>query len=98
MKNKEKKKYVKSLAEENLNYFFSLLEKRFFPEYDKFYIKEIKRISQSFNIRLKREEKLKFCKKCETYLDSKTLEIRINSGSKDYICKNCGSVRKFRFK
>ncbi len=88
------------LANENINYYFKLLDNRFRPEFDNKYIQEIKKISQAFNIRLTREQKLKFCKKCNTYQTTKTREIRLNqtTKTKDYICKNCGYTRKFKYK
>lgn len=98
MKTKDKKKIQFNLANENINYFLTLLQTRFEPNFDKYYIKQIKKISQAFNIRLKKSDKLKFCKNCETYLDNKTRDIRVNSQfqSKEYICKNCGFVRRYK--
>ena len=100
MKNKERKSLQLKYARENINYFFKLLDKRFYPQYDKMYVREIKRLSEGFNIRLSREEKLKFCKRCNLYWDSKSREIRFDSDSnvKEYICKNCLYVRRFRYK
>lgn len=100
MKTKERKKVQLNFAEQNIEIFFNLLDKRFKPKFDKHYIREIKKISQSFNIRLKREEKLKFCRKCETYWNSETREIRFNSKThtKEYVCKNCGFIRRFKYK
>ena len=100
MKNKERKSLQLKYARENINYFFRLLDKRFCAEYDKMYVREIKRLSEGFNIRLSREEKLKFCKRCNLYWDSKSHEIRFDSDSnvKEYICKNCSYVRRFRYK
>jgi RNase P subunit RPR2 len=100
MKNKDRKKLQLNYAQKNIDFFFSLLEKQFNPNFDKFYIREIKKLSQSFNIRLKREEKLKFCKTCEIFWNAKTREIRLNDKTKckEYICKNCSYVRKFKYK
>lgn len=100
MKNKEKKKLQLELAKENIDFFFKLLEKRFNPDFDKQYIKEIKRLSQGFNIRLTREQKLKFCKKCEIFWNTKTRDIRLNKNNKckEYICKECGTIRRFQYK
>ena len=100
MKNKAKKNKQIECAKYNLNYFFKLLDERFYPKYDKFYIKEIKSISQSFNIRLTREQKLKFCKRCNTYQDIDTRDVRINPKTKtiNYICKICNYARRFRYK
>lgn len=100
MKNKQRKQLQLHYAKENIEHFFSLLDKRFYPKYDHLYIKEIKRLTQGFNIRLTREQKLKFCKKCHVYWDSNTREIRLNPTlkAKEHICKNCGSIRRFVYK
>lgn len=100
MNNKERKNIQKELGQKNIEHYFKLLENRFEPEYNKFYIKEICKLSEGFTIRLTREQKLKFCKKCFTYMNTKTQEIRLNSmlGAKEYICKNCGNVKRFKYK
>jgi len=100
MNNRIKKQIQKEFANKNLKIYFNLLETRFKPEYDSLYIKEILKFTRNFNIRLNREDKLKFCNKCFTYLNSKTKEIRLNSENKcvEHICKNCGNTRRFKYK
>lgn len=100
MGKKDRKKIQLALAKENMDIFFDLLEKRFRPDFDKEYIKEILRFSTGFNLRLTREQKLKFCKKCHIYWNVDSREIRFNSKTftKEYICKNCGFIRRFRYK
>lgn len=100
MNNKERKKIQKNYAKKNISFFFSLLKNRFEPSLDSFYIQEIQRFATSFNIRLSREEKLQFCKNCNCYWDNKSRQIRLNSNlkTKDYICKNCGFTRRFKYK
>jgi RNase P subunit RPR2 len=97
---KQKKNIKKELAEENIEIFKNLIKTRFYPEYDKLYIRDLKRLSQRFNIRLDRQTKLLFCKKCEIFWDSKGVKIRINSKlkTKEYICQNCGFRRRFKYK
>lgn len=100
MKIKDRKQVQKQLANHNIEHFFLLLDKRFYPKYDEKYVKEILELSKSFNIRLTREQKLKFCKKCHVHWSANTREIRLNSmlKCKEYICKNCGFVRRFPYK
>ena len=100
MNNRERKKLMKNYARKNIDFFFTLLERRFEPRCDSYYIKEILRFSTAFNIRLKREEKLKFCKKCYTYWNNENVKIRFNKKlkTKEYICKNCGYTRRFKYK
>ncbi len=99
MKTKDRKKIQRELGESNINSFFSLIERNFKPQFHTKYVEEIKKLAQSFNIRLSREEKLKFCKKCNIPWNTKTREIRLNSKTKtkNYICKNCSYVRKFKY-
>lgn len=100
MKNKQRKKIKNFYVKKNIEKYFELLQKRFEPSFDEKYIKEIINLCSSFNIRLKKEDKIKFCKKCNTYFNIQTREIRFNNltKTKDYICKNCGFTRKFPYK
>ena len=99
MKNKERKELQVDYARKNIEHFFSLLDKRFRPEMDSVYIKEILKLSEAFNIRLSRESKLKVCKKCFSYMDANSREIRFDSKNKmkEYICKKCGNVKRFGY-
>ena len=98
--NIKKKTLSLELARKNIDFFFKLLDSRFNTDFDKYYIKEIKKLSQGFNIRLSRDEKLKFCKKCDIYFDTNTRKIRFNSNlkTKEYICNNCLKIRRFILK
>lgn len=100
MKGKNKKEKQKELATSNIEKFFDLLKTNFYPNYNSKYVKQIKEISQSFNIRLTREQKQKFCKKCNNYFTIKNREIRLNSNlkTKEIICKNCSSVKRYPYK
>lgn len=101
MNNKDKKKIQNYYAKKNIDKLFNLLDSRFYKDFDSKYIDEIKKFSTSFNIRLTREQKLKFCRKCNTYLSSKenTKKIRINPklSAIEHICQNCGNIRRFKF-
>jgi RNase P subunit RPR2 len=95
-----KKKEQKKLVEKNINKLFRFIETNFYPKYNEKYIELILKLSKSFNYRLKREEKLKFCKKCKTPWNNSTRLIRLNKHNKtvEYICKNCGFKRRFKYK
>jgi RNase P subunit RPR2 len=96
-----RKKYQKNLAFDLILNYFKLLQENKFPEFEKDYTKEILKISSSFNIRLDREKKLSFCRKCFVFFRiNRTLKIRLNSKfkTKDYICLNCGNIKRFRYK
>lgn len=106
MNKKGRKKLQKNLAQEAIHSYFSILNKycksnepiNTFKEFEKKYIKEIIKLQTSFNIKLSREDKLKICKKCFTYQTPYTQLIRLNPKllTKEYICKNCGNIRRFK--
>lgn len=97
MKIKNKKNKQSEFAKENLEFYFYLLDTGFNRNFDKYYVREILRFSQAFNIRLDREEKLKFCKNCHIYWDVNSRIIRLSkNGFKEYICLNCAYKRKFK--
>lgn len=103
MNKKGRKKQQKQYAQNALTFYFNKLEEDFSSiptQYQQLYVKEIVKLQTSFNIKLKREEKLKICKQCYTFQNSTTQCIRLNPKlkTKEYICKNCGSVRRFKYK
>jgi len=65
------------------------------------YIGHATRIAKKFNIRFKKEQKLRFCRKCNTYfVPGKTVVYRANPKTKalEVKCLQCGYVRRFRYK
>jgi len=93
------KNLKRELATENINYFFQLLNKNDLKEFHKDYIKQILKLAHSFNIRLTREEKLKFCKKCfAKWPENCTIRINKNTKCVEYTCKNCGYIKRIRYK
>ncbi len=99
-KHTQKKSKKQELAKENVDFFFKLIKENFCLIYNKKYLTEILKISQRFNFRLNRKDKLKFCKKCLCVWDTKNLKIRLNPKlkTKDYICVNCGYIKRFKYK
>ncbi len=98
--NKLRKKIKINYALKNIDFFFNLIETEFYPRKNLFYIREIKRLSQGFNIRLNREQKLKFCNSCSCFWNVDTREIRLNplTCCVEYKCKNCSYIRRFKYK
>jgi len=64
-------------------------------------IKKAKKLAMSKNIKLK-ELRKKFCKKCNSFFNSKNSEIRIKKKNKIPIkiikCKNCSYVSRYKIK
>ena len=94
------------IAQERIEILFKLAQEEFdkHPERSKRYLELIDKILierysflKCFNLRLTKEQKKKFCKKCHTlWIKGKTLKIE--KGAKNqpdkYICKACGTERK----
>jgi RNase P subunit RPR2 len=101
MKNKDRKQLQVNMGKENLNFFIQLLKSRKNPEFDTQYVREIKKISQAFNIRLTREQKLLFCQKCSLFFEKNNLQkIRIDTKTftKNYTCPRCNNIKRFQIK
>lgn len=90
----------REIAKKSIDKLFFILEEGKLSDYNRKHVEEIKNIAKSFNIRLSREEKLKFCRNCNTYFKKGDKEIRLNAsnGCVEHICKNCGSVRRVKYK
>ena len=97
---KKKKQFQREQAQKSIQIYLKLIQDNTYPNYSSKYIKEIKKLSQGFRIRLNREQKLQFCKKCNTPWNSSTRNIRFNTENKtkEYICKKCGHIKKLRYK
>jgi len=87
------------IAQERIEILFKLAQEEFdkHPERSKRYLELIDKIRMRVNLRLTKEQKKKFCKKCHTlWIKGKTLKIE--KGAKNqpdkYICKACGTERK----
>lgn len=101
VKKKDVKKMKSQIAKENIDFFFNLLKSRKNKEFDAQYIREIKKLSEGFNFRLTKEQKLLFCKKCSLFFDKNNLQIiRIDSKNftKNYTCPRCNFTRRFCLK
>ena len=97
---KKRKRLQKFYAKKTIELYSTAIKEDFYSPYNSKYVKEILNFSSSFNIRLTREEKLQFCKKCFCAWDSKTRTIFFDqkTHTKNYICKMCGFTRRFKYK
>ena len=86
----------KNIAKERIDILLDLAEKEFpkHPERSKRYLQLVDKIRMKVNLRLTKEQKKRFCKKCHAcWIKGKNLEIK--KGKPDiYICKVCGAERK----
>lgn len=100
MKAKHKKELQLNYAKKNISFFLNQITTHPQSPYTKQYILEVQKLSTAFTIRLTREQKLLFCKKCLTPWNSKTRKIRLNkkNSTKKYICLNCGYLKNIPYK
>ncbi len=91
------------IAKERIKRLFYLAKLNFdkYPERGKKYVELARKIGKRYNVRLTKEEKRSFCKKCNQFLiPNKTSEIKIDSEKKLIIikCMNCGNIYRNPYK
>ena len=85
------------IAKERIDILFNLAEKELKknPERSRRYVELARKIGMRCNVRLTKEQKIKFCKKCNQLLTTKkTAKTKVNPQKKlmEIKCLNCGSV------
>lgn len=94
--------YIK-IAEERIEILFNLAEKnlKVHPERSRRYVQLARKISLRYNVRLPKEMKRKFCRKCSSLLiPSVTSKVRIDSKTKSITikCLNCEKTYRYPYK
>lgn len=99
MKRKEK---IKKIAEERIEILLNHAYNRAKigdHELAKRYIEIARRIAKKCNVRFKKEQKLKICKNCNSYLlPGITSRVRVYKGRVIITCLNCGSIKRYKIK
>ena len=93
--------WQQDIAEERIEILFSLAEKEFkkHPDRAERYIELARKIGLRYNVRLPKDLKRKFCKKCMNYLKpGVNTRIRLNKGKKTYFCMDCGKIVRVPYK
>jgi len=94
---KNKPKGQINIAEERIERLLNLAEVEFenHPERSKKYVELARKIGKRYNVRFTKEQKRRFCKKCNQLLiPNKTSKVEIDSIKKLIIikCMNCGNI------
>ncbi|MDO5845205.1 MAG: ribonuclease P protein component 4 [Methanocorpusculum sp.] len=94
MAKKIRKESNKDIASERVNILFGLAkENNNSPELQKRYIFLAREIAMKQRLRLGKEHKRHFCKKCGSYLlAGKNLRVRVHGGKVIYTCETCGNI------
>ena len=65
------------------------------PDLSRRYFQLAKKIGMRYNIRISREQKRKFCKKCFSYIGE---GWRFKKGRAQAVCRHCGDVMRYPYK
>lgn len=71
------------------------------PERSERYLRLIWKLLEKYKVRLTREQKLSFCKRCFTlWVPGRNVEIFFDQRNSiiEYTCKKCGFKRKLKYK
>jgi len=93
---KREKKLERRIAKERIEILFGMMEKMKNRDYElsRRYVEIARRISMRYRIRLPKEYKIRFCKRClYPYKDGK-FRVRISKSRVIITCLNCGYVRR----
>ncbi len=94
---KREKKLERRVAEERIKKLLEMAEEKKFDNYDlsRRYIELARKIAMKYRIKIPREQKRKFCKKCLYPYRHDRVRVRIKKGRVIVTCLNCGYVRRF---
>ncbi|MEM0215810.1 MAG: ribonuclease P [Archaeoglobaceae archaeon] len=97
---KREKRREKEIALERVVYLIKRAEefKNIDYELSRRYIELSKKIATKYRVRIPKEYKLYFCKKCLYPYKSDKFRVRINKSAVVITCLNCMHVRRFQLK
>lgn len=91
----------KSKALERINELFVQAEDNFneYPQMSTRYVQLARKIAMRYRVKFTKAQKLCFCKKCNSYLKKGiNSTIRIKNNNIVLSCKECGFVKRFKYK
>lgn len=93
---KREKKLERKIAKERIEILFRLIEEVKKENYDlaRRYVELARKIAMKYRIKLPKEFKLKFCKKCLYPYKEGRFRVRIAKSRVIITCLNCGYVRR----
>lgn len=100
---KRSKKVIKDTVRERIAHLLEEARSSFrqHPERSERYLKLLWKLVQKYKVRLTREQKLSFCKKCFTlWVPGRNVEISFDQRNSvlEYKCKKCGFRRRLKYK
>jgi len=94
---KREKKLEKKIAAERIKILIEKARERMLEDYEtsRKNIITARRISQRYRVRIPRELKITYCKKCFFPYRSDRFRVRVKKSRVIITCLNCGEVRRF---
>jgi ribonuclease P protein subunit RPR2 len=91
-----------TIAKERIRILFREARKEFreHPDRSRKYVKLARRIGMRYNVRIPKDLKRKFCKKCFSYLvPGVSCKVRTRSDKKSVVltCSNCGEIMRYPY-
>ncbi len=98
----QRKKYAQRIARERIKILFSLAQERALEgdeELARRYVEHMVNLSRKYNVRIPRDMKRMYCKKCYTFLiPGKTAQVRLKKGKVVIKCLRCGTYKRYIYK
>lgn len=103
VRSRKKPLYQKLIAKERIKILFKLADRVFkkHPERSNRYVELARKIGMRYNIRLPKEYKRKFCKRCYKYIvPGINCMVRTNSKQRSVIikCLECGNIMRLPYR
>jgi len=97
-----RKKYMQRIAWERIKILYELalkVTREGDEELARRYVEHMVNLSTKYNVRIPREMKINFCKKCHTFLiPGKTAQVRLKKGKVVIKCLRCGAYKRYPYK
>jgi len=98
----KKPDWQQNIAKERIQILFDLAEKEFkkYPERSRRYVQLARKIGLRYNVRLPKEIKRKFCRKCDSLLlPGRSCTVRLDSKKRALTikCLNCNKIYRYPY-
>ncbi|MFH1249438.1 MAG: hypothetical protein V1660_04785 [archaeon] len=91
------KKKEKAIAERQIRMLFAKAKKSSFDsQISKEFVRKARKEAMHLNIKLSKETRQKFCKKCLSYFNTNNCQIRIKKGFRVIKCTNCKCLSRYK--
>ncbi len=103
MDKRKSKKIIKETVSARIEHLLSEARNSYslHPERSERYLKLVWKLVEKYKVRLSKEQKLSFCKKCFVlWIPGKTVNVSfdLRHSVLQYECKKCGFVRRLKYK